>query len=1056
MNISDIAIRRPVFTAMLSIAIIVLGLLSLGRLPTDLYPPVDFPIVLVQTIYPGAPPEDIERDVTRPLEDAVAGIAGVEKLQSFTRDSASLMILQFKMGTDVDAATNQVRDGIGIAKGKLPKDVLDPVIKQVDIGALPVMVVALATSGDVNFTRQVADDRLRPFLEQVPGVGSVNVIGGQKREIQVDLNLDQLAALGLSATSVAERIGYENVSIPVGQFDSHGYAVGVRADGQYRSVKDLGSTVVSMTRDGRQVLLGQIARVVDGRARATRYVRNNLQDAVSLEIVKKSGSNTVEVCHGIALKLAEVVPTLGTGAAYNVIADTSIDIEANAHEVWIAIYYGGAMAVLVILFFLLDWRGTLISSLALPTSIIGTFAAMYLCGFSINTMTLLGMSLAIGLLIDDAVVVRESITRRLEAGDSPAEAASRGTREIALAVLATTLSLVAVFVPVAFMSGMVGQFFKQFGLTITIAVSISLFVAFTLDPMLSARLSVAHVPGPRKGIAGVIERFLDGLDNAYRRTLDWVLIHRKTTVGLSFLAVVLAAGLGLLLPGEFMPKQDRGEVLGDIRLPVGTSLQATDAIARPVEALLLAIPDITRVYATVGHEDQTNRARFRVEIRPKAERQHPLNWYEVEIRKALETVKTAEVTLAEPGVIEGLGDWPPMMLIVQGPDLDGLLVEGTRIKELLEAIPGSSDVRMNISPGKPELRVDVNRMVASDRGIPAGLVGATARLLVEGNTVGTLRDGGPEAEIRVRADPRYSESPERVALLPLPSPRGTVTLGDVANVHMAIGASEINRHNRMRSVTVSSQVADGAALGTVLEAFNARLAEAPLPEGYFLTLDGQARDMNDTAEAMGMAVGVAFIFIFMVLASQFESLIHPFTLLASVPLALVGAVFGLAATGNSISMGSQIGIILLMGLVTKNAILLVDGALVCMREGHSAADAMRIAGPRRMRPILMTSAAMALGMLPTAMGTGMGSEFRSPMGIAVIGGVLSSTLLTLLVVPVVFQWMESVRTGLQRGWRRVSRGPEPSLHLQVAPERDAESGAESGAELERGEADVAK
>ena len=1039
MNLSDIAIKRPVFTAMLSVAILVLGFLSLSRLPTDLYPPVDFPIVLVQTIYPGAPPEDIERDVTRPLEDAVAGISGIDKMQSFTRDSASMMVLQFKMGTDVDAATNLVRDSIGIAKGKLPKDVLDPVIKQVDIGALPVMVVALASNGDVNFTRQMADDRLRPFLEQVPGVGTVNVVGGQKREIAVDLDLDKLAALGVPATQVAERIGYENLSVPVGQFDAHGYAVGIRATGQYRSVDDLARTVVSMTQEGRQVLLGQVANVIDGRARATRYVRNNLQDAVSLEIIKKSGSNTVNVCHGIAEALGRVVPTLGNEASYSVIADTSIDIEANAHEVWIAIYYGGAMAVMVILFFLLDVRGTFISSLALPTSIVGTFAAMDLAGFSINTMTLLGMSLAIGLLIDDAVVVRESITRRLEAGDSPEEAASRGTREIALAVLATTLSLVAVFVPVAFMSGMVGQFFKQFGLTISIAVLISLFVAFTLDPMLSARLSKAHVHGARTGIAGVIERMLDGLDHQYRLVLDWVLSHPKTTVGLSMAAVFAAGVLAVSLPGEFMPKQDRGEVLGDIRLPVGTSLETTDATARPVEAALMAIPGVTRVYTLIGHEDQTNRARFRIQMKPKNEREQPIAWYEDQIRAVLEDVPTAEATLAEPGVIEGLGDWPPMMLIVQGPDLDGLLQEGTRLKKMLEAIPGSSDVRININPGKPELRIDINRMVASDRGIPAGLVGATARLLVEGNTVGTLRDGGPEAEIRVRADPRFSATPERIGLLPLPSPRGAVALGDVADVHMAIGASEINRNNRMRSVTVSSQVANGAALGTVLEQFYAELKKAPLPDGYFVTLDGQARDMNDTAKAMGLAIVIAFIFIFMVLASQFESLLHPITLLASVPLALVGAVFGLAVTGNSISMGSQIGIILLMGLVTKNAILLVDGALVQMREGHSPADAMRIAGPRRMRPILMTSAAMALGMLPTAMGTGMGSEFRAPMGIAVIGGVISSTLLTLLVIPVIFQWMENVRVFLESLWGRInSTPPVPAIRVSAGAADETE------------------
>ncbi|MFZ5475828.1 MAG: efflux RND transporter permease subunit [Myxococcota bacterium] len=1030
MNLSDVAIRRPVFTMMVSLAVLVFGFLSLGRLPTDLYPPVDFPFMTVTVVYPGAGPQDIERDITDPIEDAVAGIEGIDDIQSFSRDSYTLILLKFEMGTNIDAATNAVRDRIGAVQGQLPAAAEDPIIRQIDIGALPVMVVALASDGDVNDTRRLADDRLRPFLEQVPGVGAVNVVGGQDREVQVDLDLDALRALNVPAAQVAERIGWENLALPVGQLTAGRYELGIRADGRLHSVRELRDVVVDAKPDGRQVRLSEVATVTDGFERATRYVRNNGQAAVAIEIVKKSGANTVEVCHGALAALAEVVPTLGEGATFEIISDQSRDIEANAHEVWIAIWFGGAMAVFVILFFLLDWRGTLISALALPVSVVGTFAAMHALGFSINTMTLLGLSLAIGLLIDDAVVVRESITRRLEAGDSPMEAASRGTREIALAVLATTLSLVAVFVPVAFMTGMVGQFFKQFGLTIAVAVLLSLFVAFTVDPMLSARLSVRHQHGRRRGLAGAIERVLDGIDARYRGTLEWVLRHQWTTVALAVASIAFAGCVGALLPVEFVPREDRGEIMATLELPMGTSLETTDAVAREVEPKLRAIDGIERVYAVVGHEGADHKVRLRVRAVDKTERFLPLSWYEEKVREILEAVPQGKVTLSQPAIIEGLGDWPPLMFILQGEDLDALVAEGERLRELLAAVPGASDVRLNVTPGRPELEVVVDHAVAADRFLPAGAVAATARMLVEGELVGTLRDGTDEAEIRVRADPRFSRDAEAVAALPLPSPRGLVTLGEVAEIHTRASPAEINHYNRRRSVTVMSEVAHGHALGAVLSGFEEALAKAPLAEGMAMTMDGQARDMEETGAAMGMAVLVASLFVFMVLASQFESLLHPFTLMISVPLAMVGAVMGLALTGSSISMGSQIGIILLMGLVTKNAILLVDGALQAMRDGMTPEDALRHAGPRRLRPILMTSAAMALSMLPTALGRGVGAEFRSPMAVAVIGGVLSSTFLTLLVVPVAFLWMERQKGRLLRIWRWFR--PDQELQQEAA------------------------
>ena len=1043
MTLSDVSIRRPVFTAMLSLALIVVGLLSFGRLPTDLYPSVNFPLLLVRVVYPGASPSDIERDITEPLEDAVAGIPGIDTVQSFTRDGYLLAILKFEMDTSLDEATNAVRDRIGAVRGQFPEAADEPVIQQIDIGALPVMVVALSSPGGLNATRAIAEERLRPLLEQVPGVGSVDVLGGQDREIQVNLDLDRMRELSLPIDGIAQRIGIENLSVPVGDFTQNRYTIGIRAEGQYRSVDDLASTVVHQTREGQQVRLRDVAGVIDGFADPAAIVRYNQQAAVTLSVLKRSGANTVAVSDGIQQKLTETIKELGDGVQYDIIVDQSIDIRANAHEVWIAIYFGGAMAVLVILFFLLDTRGTIISALALPTSVIGTFALMSAMGFSLNTMTLMALSLAIGLLIDDAVVVREAITRRLEAGDTAMVAASKGTSEIALAVLATTFSLVAVFVPVAFMSGMVGQFFKQFGLTMAAAVMLSLFVAFTLDPMLSARFTRRH-HGGRGWLATRILRVLDSIDAGYQRLLDRVLRHPWLTVGSAFLAFVVTMIVATTIPTEMIPKPDRGEVQADIEMPIGTDMAITDQISRTVEAELLQIPGVYRVYTVVGNERRGNRARFRVKTVEK-DRPHTLEWYEEEVRRILSKVPTAQTTLMQPAVIEGLGDWPPMMIILQGEDLDTLIKEGHRVKDMMESVPGSADVRISVSPGVPELRISVDRDLAADRGVPAGLVGLSARWLVEGQLVGSLRDGGSEADIRLRAAPRFVSDAASISLLPLQTPRGIIPLGDVAKVEMGAGPAEIQHYNRMRAVTVSTQVANGHTLGDVQTAFFAKLDKEPLPAGYFYTLDGQVRDMIETGEAMGLAVIVAAIFIFMVLASQFESLLHPFTLMVSLPLALVGAILALLLTGNSISMGAQIGIVLLMGLVTKNAILLVDGALQAMREGGAdPAEAMRLAGPRRLRPILMTTAAMVLGMIPTAINSGVGAEFRAPMAIVVIGGVLSSTVLTLLVVPVAFVQMERVGSILLAIWHRISPPEEEQTGAALEEERTETAEAEGG------------
>ncbi len=1017
MTLSDVAIRRPVFTAMLSLALVVLGMMGYVNLGTDLYPDVSMPFCMVTTIYPGAGPEDVEEEITRPIEDAVAGISGVDRVFSQSREDVSFVFVQFRMKVDPTDATQQVRDKIGVAIGELPFGVEPPVISQFDLSAQPILTFTAASDTDPLALRELLDDQVRPRLEQLDGVAAVNILGGDEREIAIDLDPDRLLASRLTADAVLQRLRAEHLDLPAGRYPAGPSEVGVRVRGEFKNLDEIRAMVVANLQDGSTVRLRDVAMVRESVKEARTKVRINGREAISVEVIKQAGSNTLAVAAAVKETLGALPRQLGQGFRSEVLIDQSLIIEANAHEVWIAIYFGGAMAILIILLFLMDARGTFISALALPTSVIGTLFVMYSLGYTMNQLTLMGLSLAIGLLIDDAVVVRESITRRLEAGEDPALAASRGTQEIALAVLATTFTLCAVFVPVAFMQGMVGQFFRQFGLTITAAVLISLFVAFTLDPMLSARLARARVPGEEHRDSRVVSwlkaRF-HALDRIYARSLDWVLRHQKTTVGLAVLLFAISLGIGANLGSNFVGGEDRGQLSIQIQFPPGTSLATTQARTAVAEEEVLKLPGMVAVYSVLGPQKEVNRAQWRVKMVPKEEREEDVNFYKDHLRRILGKLPQAQVTVADPPTIEGLGDWPPIMMQVTGRDFAVLKKEADFLAEALRSIPGTADVQINDSPGRPELQAIVDREAASSVGLPAGAVAAQVRLASQGEIAGKLRQGHQEVEVRVRLRSDRRDGPVSLERLWLASPTGMVALSQVARLERADGPAVIEHEQRERQISVISQVGAGSDLGTVVQLLHEKLDSHTLPPGYSYIWNGQQKDMADMSSSLGMALGLALVFIFMVLASQFESLTHPFTIMISLPLALVGAVLGLAVTGNSLGMGANIGVILLMGLVTKNAILLVDGALQHIREGDDPETAMRLAGPRRLRPILMTSAAMVLGMMPTAVGQGMGSEFRAPMAISVIGGVITSTLLTLWVVPVVFLWVERLRGGRKR------------------------------------------
>jgi hydrophobic/amphiphilic exporter-1 (mainly G- bacteria), HAE1 family len=1016
MSLSDIAIRRPVFTTMMALCIAVLGLVGYLRLGTDLYPQVSLPFVTVTTVYPGGSPQDLEDNVTRPIEDAVSGISGVSRVFSQSREDVSLVFIEFQMKIALAEAVQQVRDKVGLAQAELPLETKAPVIAQFDIGASPVLVFSVTPSPgpsgqaqDPLLLRELLDDRVRPRLEQLDGVAAVRVLGGAEPEISVELFRDRMTQLGVAPELVFQKIRAEHLDLPAGRYLSGSSEIGVRVLGQFRSVNELRDLVVATAPDGTQVRLGDIALVKSGAKEPRTMVRTNGVDAVGVEVVKQSGANSAQVARSARVLLPELEKQFGFSA--HVLLDQSVLIDANAHEVWVAIFFGGTMAILIIFLFLLDARGTFISALALPTSVIGTLFAMYVLGFSLNQLTLLGLSLAIGLLIDDAVVVRESITRRLEHGASPIEAASKGTREIALAVLATTLTLCAVFVPVGFMQGVVGQFFKEFGLTITAAVLLSLFVAFTLDPMLSARMVKARVPGAerRTGMAGRLRRGFDALDGLYGRTLGWVLRHRKLTFGTGVALFAASLWVGSRLGNEFMSGEDRGYVVVNFEFPPGTSLAATAARSAVAEAETRQIPGVTTVHTTLGPQQEVRKASWLVRLVDKAQRTTTLSDFKDRIRRILSRLPEVTATVSDPPAIEGIGDYPPIMMQVVGPDFSKLREEAAYLAQVLRSTPGTADVHIKDNPGRPELEVRVNRDEAARLGVPAGVVGMQVRLAGQGEVAARLRQGRRDSDIRVRLAGEDRGSAEALERMWIYTPRGPVELTQVARLDTAAAPAVIEHEQRERQITVVSEIASGAALGDVVERLHARLDSRKLPPGYQYIWHGMQKEMREMTEVLGGALALALVFIYLVLASQFESFLHPFTIMLSLPLALVGAVLSLALTGHPLNIGSNIGVIMLMGLVTKNAILLVDGALQNLRAGSAPLEAMQAAGPRRLRPILMTSAAMVLGMLPTALGRGMGSEFRSPMAIAVIGGVLTSTLLTLWVVPVVFLWIERLR-----------------------------------------------
>lgn len=1037
MWISDTSIKRPVFATMTILSFVVLGIVSLGRLGIDLFPEVNFPFVNVGIVFPGAGPEEVESLVTQKVEDAVAGINGVKRVISTSTEGFSRVGVELRLEVDAQAATAEVREKIAAIRGQLPPDIEDPTVQRFDVAALPVMVYAVGSTLPSDRVRRQVEDQLKPLLEQIDGVAAVEINGGQVREIQINLDPRRLEAMGMPITEVAAKLAAENLDLPGGNVERDGKSVTLRTKGEFKTADEIANVIIRST-GGSTVRIKDVGTVVDGYEDRTTTTRLNGADAVSFAVRKQSGANTVEITDRVAATLARIeqdatLPDLQIRAVHN---DADF-IKENVRDVRGHILFGGVMAVLVIFLFMRDWRSTLITALALPTSVIATFFFMYVAGFTFNMMSLMALSLVIGILIDDAVVVRENIFRHMEMGKDPMRAAREGTAEIGLAVMATTFTILAVFLPVGFMTGIVGQFFKQFALTIAFAVAMSLLVAFTLDPMLSSRFVRFIPPEERKATAvgRFLERwgeFYDRIDQWYHRLLSWAVEHPWKVVAAAMLVFLGSLSTLTVLGTEFVPAEDRGQMEVMLELPPGTSFDQSEAAVAEVERIVREIPEVRQIFSTVGVNGDALKARLQVKTTPKMERERGLAAIKNDARDRLATVTLVRATVTDPEFMQGAPSEAPVNIFVRGDDMVALQRLSDEIVTKARQVPGTVDIDSTLESGQPEMVAQVNRSLAADLGFEVATVASQLRGMVEGIVPTKLRDGEEEFDIRVRLAPEFRNDFAVIARTPLYSPRGAVVrTGDIVTMEPGVGPTNIEREQRRRQAKIAIEL-NGRPLGDVTKDLEAAMATVQMPPNFEWGFAGDVEMMQESAAAMGLALILAIAFIYIVLASQFESFTEPFLIMLSLPLAIVGALLGMLVTGNNIGMPAMIGVVMLMGLVTKNAILLVDLTNHYHREeGLSIKDAILKAGPIRLRPILMTTLAMILGMWPSAAATGEGSEFRAPISIATIGGLITSTALTLLVVPVAYLLLARFLAWFE-AWRKSGAGAKVAHASRIA------------------------
>lgn len=1005
MFLSDTAIKRPVTTILFTAGILIFGYIAFLNMGVDLYPEIEFPTVSISSTLRGADPEIMDSDVTDVLEEQINTIEGVKTIQSTSREGHSQIVVQFVLGKDIDVGAQEVRDKVNMAQAGLPRDLEAPIVQKIDMAMAPFMWIAVTSRGDYRRIARYADEVVKERLQTVPGVGAVMMGGFQERQIRIWLDPEQLEARNLTPRDVAAAVRRKHVELPGGRIEQPDREFVVKVQGEYESVEELRELVVA-TRDKTVIRLKDVARVEDGSEDLRSIARFNGLPAVGLGIQKQSGTNTVEVAQGVKAALAEIKKILPEDINADIAFDTARFIETAMNDVLFDLFLGAVLTAVVMLVFLRNFRMTFIAVMAIPTSIIASFVVMYALNFTINNMTMLAMSLAIGIVIDDTIVVLENIYRYVEQGVSSLKAARMGTSEVGLAVLAASSTIIAVFVPVAFMRGLIGRFFFQFGLTVAFAVLVSVIISFTLTPMLCSRLiRKEQKHGP---IFQAFENAFKRLEETYSRYLDLALRHRWATVGMASLIFVFGLALVPFVPKGLMTEPDESSFMMRIEMPTGTSIQKMDGYLRQIETVVFSQEEVESAFAGTGMMGGSNTGILFVTL----SRPHQREADQMEVKARLRTLLKEAV----PEAIVAIENISPMghggrnaevQYIVQGPGVEELDRVTAQMMDRMRQVPGLVDIDNDLRLNKPELRVKIVRNLADDLDVDVQSITENFNILFGGQDVATFKEGGKRYDIRLRALPDARLEAEDLLRVSMRSSQGLlIDAANLVEIQQGTGPDSINRYNRRRAAILFANLG-GISLGTALESME-EIAESLIPEdpAWSTTLAGASDLFNESFQYLLYAIAVALLMIYLILGSQFESFIHPFTIMTSVPLAIAGSIGLILVTGTQLDIFSFIGLVMLIGIVTKNAILLVDFTNQMRNEGMDREQALRRAGPLRLRPILMTAFTTMAAVLPMALALSEGGEQRAPMAIAVIGGMFTSTFLTLLVVPCVYTLMD--------------------------------------------------
>ncbi len=1029
MTLSEICVRRPIFALMMIVACVTFGVLSFGKLGVDQFPDVEIPVVTVTTTLRGASPEEIETQVTKRIEDAVSTAEGIDELRSTSLEGVSVVTVNFLLDRNRDQATQDVRDKVAAAVKDLPEGSDPPVVTRFDTTAIPVLTLAVSSKArDLREVTELARKQVLEPLQGVAGVGQIQLMGGRLRAFNVHLNADALMSQGLSIGEVRQAIEQQNLELPGGRLESPGREDVLRTMARVENAAELGRIVVA-ERQGAPVTLNMIAQVEDGSEDPRSLSRLDGKNAVALVIQKQAGTNTVEVVDAIFRRVLALERSLPADIRVEPIRDASRFIRRSIHEVELHLVLGALLASASVLVFMGSLRSTIIAALAIPCSIITTFAVLHALDYTLNNFTLLALTLAVGIVIDDAIVVLENIYRRVERGESPRTAAIVGTREITLAVFATTLSLIVIFLPTAFMEGRVGKFWRSFGITTAFAIAVSLFIALTLTPMLCSRL--LRRPKHRHGAAaspGLVDRFNAVLDRGYATLVRWSLRLRWWVVGLA--VVTIAASVPLLdrVGKDFIPKDDTSDFSVVLTMPEGASLATSSEVAAQIEAELRLLPGVMRLFTTIGSArggDDVTEVQIYVAIVDLDQRDYPLSAVQKQARGVLRAYPDLRPSIQDIGGLSSGGRNTQLSFSLRGPDLEVLQRYAERLMTRMRETPGLVDVDSSAAVRKPEVRVRIDRDRAADLGVRAGEVAAALRTMIGGEPISKIREGAEQYDLWLRLEAADRRDLDSLRGLPIAARDGLVRLEALAEFERDRGPAQIDRLGRIRQVEIGANL-DNLPLGTAVEQVRAMVGELELPPEYEVVFGGRAKILQDTITSFLAALALSFLFMYMVLAAQFESLLHPVTIMLSLPLSLPFALLSLLLLGDTLNIYSTFGVFMLFGIIKKNGILQVDYTNTLRAQGVARDAAIIEANKTRLRPILMTTITLIAGMIPIALGTGPGAASRASMAKVIIGGQALSLLITLLIVPVAYSLFDDASQALGRLWRRIRPAePEP-------------------------------